>query len=201
MKSYSHPATRQDLWVLDTIGPGHHTFVEVGGYDGVTHSNTLLLEECGWHGILIEGVPEFCDKMTANRHKFPPGETSCKEAVIGDGQPRYMYVNGEWSGLIDYMSQTVITGHKERRSQVIQVDTVPLSKFTRGCDYLSLDTEGSEYEILRQWFFDGGHCRALTVEFNYDADKFTLLCQLCEQYGMHLDEVRGFDLCFLKNES
>ena len=33
-------------------------FVELGAYDGITSSNTLVLEKChGWRGVLIEGKP------------------------------------------------------------------------------------------------------------------------------------------------
>jgi len=34
-------------------------FVDVGAYDGLTHSNTIGLAAMGWRGICIEPVPLF----------------------------------------------------------------------------------------------------------------------------------------------
>ena len=64
--------------------------------------------------------------------------------------------------------------------------------------YLSVDTEGSEYAILSDWLRQGGRAEAVTVEFNYDTKKMRRLCRLMDDYDMELDEVRGFDLCFLR---
>ena len=47
----SYSQAGQDLWVLDKIKKGY--FLEIGAYDGIKFSNSLLLEENGWEGLLI----------------------------------------------------------------------------------------------------------------------------------------------------
>jgi hypothetical protein len=36
------------------------------------------------------------------------------------------------------------------------------------------------------------------VEFNYDSDKYYRLLHLCDEHGMELDRVQGFDMFFLR---
>ena len=43
------------LVLLHTSGGAPGSFVEIGAHDGITISNTLLLESCwGWTGLLVE---------------------------------------------------------------------------------------------------------------------------------------------------
>ncbi len=44
-------------------------FVEVGGYDGVTASNTLGLAKRNWHGLIVEPIPKFAELCAANHKK------------------------------------------------------------------------------------------------------------------------------------
>ena len=192
--SYSHPETRQDEWVLDRV-PGPGTFVELGAYNGLTHSNTLLLEENGWLGTLIEGHEEYADSCRKNRP-----EAFVRNEMIGSGKPGVFMVGGEWSGLIRTMPRDMINEHYKRNNPAYSTMTVPLVDVVgRGpWGYLSLDTEGGEYQILRDWFQAGGRAHGITVEYRYDETERIRFEVLCEKYGMRLDDIRGFDLCFLR---
>ncbi len=44
-------------------------FIEVGAFDGQSLSNTYFLEQLGWHGILVEPIPELCAKAEAVRSR------------------------------------------------------------------------------------------------------------------------------------
>lgn len=195
MKSYSHPATRQDMWVLDKIStPG--MFVELGAYDGITHSNTYLLEKLGWYGFLIEGHTPYYQECCRNRPK-----ASLINAVVGDGKEHQLIVGGQYTGLYISMPEAWRQEHIRRNNPTICVKTSPLSKLIgiERVDYLSLDTEGNEYEILSDWLQAGGSANVLTVEFRYDAGLLMRLEQLLDEHDMHLDELRGFDACFIRN--
>lgn len=43
------------------------TALEVGGFDGVTHSNTYLFEQKGWRTMIVEPMPEYVRKIRSNR--------------------------------------------------------------------------------------------------------------------------------------
>lgn len=181
----------QDLWALSTQGK---TFCEVGAYDGITNSNTLLLEQSGWRGSLIEGHEPFFLECIKNRPNTP-----CYQGFVGPylGEED-VWVGGQYTGLVAFMPRAWQIEHQKRNAQRYKVKIEPLIRFVRYVDYLSIDTEGGEYEILDSWFKAGGDCRALTVEFRYDADYSMKLERMLNDYGFVLDELLGFDACFLR---
>lgn len=204
IKSQSHPATKQDLWVLSVFGnlkPNGsqvcsmgRTFCELGAFDGITHSNTKLLENYAWRGTLIEAHEPFHKLCAYNR----PG-AECIHAAIGDGSPKTLVVGGQYTGLLECMPLEWQVEHHRRGNQIFTVETEPLINYVQKVDYLSLDTEGGEYEILKNWLESGGQATAITVEFRYETELLHKLERLGNDHGYVLDEVRGFDLCLLKS--
>ena len=190
--SYSHPATKQDLWVLEQR-PHPGTFIELGAYDGERHSNTKLLEEKGWSGILVEGHQPFAQLCHKNRP-----HTRVVNEFIGDGWKREVAVGGQYTGLIDKMPSEFLAEHQRRKNETYSVQTVSLATAvgTDPVNYLSLDTEGGEDEILAAWLKAGGKCELLTVEFRYDQNLLNRLCWICGDNDLQLLEIRGFDACF-----
>ena len=191
--SHSHPATKQDEWVLDRIGAAG-IFVEVGAYDGITHSNTLLLEQEGWVGTLIEGHEPFSVECRKNRPFC-----AVHHALIGSGGLELFVVGGQWSGIYDHMPEDFRAEHRLRGNQGYLKHSKTLAEVigTPAIDYLSVDTEGGELVILERWLKAGGTAHAITVEFCYDMGLLHRLERLMGAHGMFLDEVRGFDACFL----
>jgi hypothetical protein len=80
------------------------TFVELGAYDGYTHSNTIMLEKCfAWRGLLIEASPtNFALLASSGRSATklhtavcePAGETNISVAggEVG-GDPAHMHAH------------------------------------------------------------------------------------------------------------
>lgn len=57
----------QDLFVLAALdGKRSGTFLEIGCYDPVVLSNTLLLEQWGWSGCAVDHSPVYIEKMAAH---------------------------------------------------------------------------------------------------------------------------------------
>lgn len=205
---YSHPATRQDEWVVEkTDCRQGGLFVEVGAHDGIRHSNTFALEESlGWNGLLIEPDPQLFQRLMASRRR-------CKaiRCAIGDTTADDVpFVFGDaYGGLWEHMPDDWKAEHQVRRSPVGVVSMIPLvtalqkASMPKVIDYLSLDVEGAEYPILYSYFRHHGapHTfRMMTVEFRYDQILLTKLTDLLELEGYYLDEVRGFDACFIHSE-
>ena len=42
--------------------------VEVGGFDGITGSNTYYFEKLGWRCLIVEPMPDFCQKIKSVRN-------------------------------------------------------------------------------------------------------------------------------------
>lgn len=199
MNFYSHPATRQDEWVFAKKTKGY--YIEVGAFDGQTHSNTMALEENGWHGLLIEGNPEVIPKLISNR-----GEHQIVHAVVAHKRTQTKFViGGQYSGIERCMPDDWVAEHIRRGNKTLSVKTETLgdiyrtrfiSRMGEYIDYLSLDTEGGEDLILKSF---RGHLKnvgLITVEFRYDHPFLARLVDILEPTH-RLEELRGFDACFV----
>jgi FkbM family methyltransferase len=69
-----------DRKVLRHLPERPGTFVEAGAHDGLTQSNTALLEfSFGWTGLLVEPIPELAARCRLNR----PGALVEQVALVG----------------------------------------------------------------------------------------------------------------------
>jgi FkbM family methyltransferase len=173
LRSKSCAQLGQDLWVLERTGfkRGGY-FVEFGATDGVRLNNTYLLEkEFGWTGLCAEPNPEFLEKLKRNRSCVVSADCIAGES----GREVEFLLADEFGGIAEHCHDM----HDEKRQayrdlgQTLVVSTVSLDEFLRmhnaprTIDYLSIDTEGSEYEILKNFPFDQWEVRLITVEHNF----------------------------------
>jgi len=149
---------RQDLFVLSVLNfKRAGFFVEFGATDGVTLSNTYLLEkEFGWRGILAEPARCWHKDLRSNRSGII--ENRC---VWRDSNSVLSFNEAEASELSTINSYTDADSRADarRKGERYDVRTISLTdlldqnKAPRRIDYLSIDTEGSELELPRF----GGH--------------------------------------------
>lgn len=187
----SHAQILQDLWVLYMLGEKRDGFfVEFGACDGHSLSNTLLLEQAyGWTGILAEPNPVWHEALTANRTARI--STLCVAAESGqtvdfistDKMP-------ELSRMADIVPNDVHERNGNRDRQTLyRVETVSLLDLLcqyeapAVIDYISIDTEGSEYEILKDFDFDAYSFRLVTVEHAGETEKRTAIRKLLTAKG------------------
>ena len=174
----------QDLLVDEYLSRKRNgVFIDVGAYDGITFSNTLMLErERGWTGICIEPLPDIYAELKRNRRCI------CVQACIGNREEcevEFLAVQSEaartrmLSGVLSEYTPT----HLARVDQELDefggtkgVITVPMRHLHAvlhehgigNVDYLSIDTEGSELLILRSTILSAIGNPCITVENNYD---------------------------------
>lgn len=102
----------QDLWALwETHPRTGGFFVEIGANDGVTHSNTFLLEKLGWSGIIAEPNPALSDQLRENRTCYI--STSCLHPRSGEEAAFLIPDESQLSRLADY----VPTDSHERKTR------------------------------------------------------------------------------------
>lgn len=186
---------RQDLFALvanDFKSNGF--FVEFGATDGLHLNNTFLLEsEFGWSGILAEPALGWHEKLKANRSSVV--DTRCVWKVSAETLQFTEAPRGENSALSPLVSRS-----RQIRGEQYGVETVSLNDLLQQhgapevIDYLSVDTEGSEFDILSATDFDRWTFRAITVEFN-GADKRRLIFDLltAKGYARVFEDVSRFD--------
>jgi len=164
----------QDRFVDQCLMQGRRdgVFVDIGGYDGVTGSNTLFFELFrGWSGLLVEAAPDHLAQARACRRCRCVGA-----AVAGcEGSREFLQVlqgYTQMSGLLDrYDPQLLreLRAHPAHRERIVTVEARPLAEFLRAADltridYLSLDVEGAEGEILANFPFHEFEIRAWSIE-------------------------------------
>ncbi len=190
LASRSKAQLHQDLWVLtETKRKRGGFFVEVGAFDGVTLSNTYLLEkEFGWSGILAEPNPAYHALLRQNRTAAisPKAIYSCK------GMVQFVCVEEapEISGIVEHAYDDFFAETRKREPNILSVEAITLEDLLqehgapRQIDYLSIDTEGSELEILSSLKFDAHDISLISVEHNWHASR--------EQATEHLLRKHGF---------
>ena len=203
---YSQPATQQDAWVIETTDHLHGGyFVECGVNDGLQHTNTLTLERYyGWTGLLVEADPDLSDLAQANR----PGCEHANHAVSTvDARCQRFTCGGQWGGLTNFLPDAWREEHNRRRAREIWVKTQTLASLLVAyrapaiIDYLSLDIEGAEVPVLREYFQAPTHrFRCLTVEYREDAAELMRLQRILEPHGYVLDRVQAWDAFFYHSQ-
>lgn len=134
-----------DHKLLEKINLRNGVFIEVGANDGVTQSNTKLLEEYyGWTGILVEPSPCVFSKLCDNRPT-----AHCFQCALGAFEQENTYVYGDFDG--DLMSS--IDGKRRQNAAEHKVLMRSLQSILDEVGYshinlFSLDTEGHELAIL-----------------------------------------------------
>ena len=168
----------QDLWVLCESGfKRGGFFVEIGAADGISGSTTYLLEKhFGWRGILAEPNPVHFERIAQLR-----SSPLCPKAVhSSSGETvEFWQVPGHpgLSSLAAYALDDMHAAAREQAHVSMMVQTTSLNDLLASygapqvIDYVNIDTEGSEYDILAAFDFDRYHVRLLTVEHNYSASE------------------------------
>lgn len=167
---------KQDVFVLLQTGfKTNGFFVEFGATNGVELSNTHLLEkEFGWNGILAEPAICWHDDLVKNRTASIC--TKCVWRNSGELLTFNMVSDAELSTIAEFNNRD---NHSKSRSNgsCYQVETISLldllmlNNAPENIDYLSIDTEGSEFEILMAFDFDKYDIKIITCEHNYTDDR------------------------------
>lgn len=171
----------QDLFVLQQSD--HKTggyFVEFGACDGVAGSNTYNLEKnYGWTGILAEPCRKWWRSLQKNRNVNV--DFRC---VFNESNLVLDFTETEETMLSTLTKYKHSDGHRDNRQNGVQVQypvvTVSLNDLLNfynapfEIDYMSIDTEGSEYDILSGFDFKKYKIKIITVEHNWTSDRLKL---------------------------
>lgn len=169
---YSKSQLGQDIFALTVSGldrPGF--FIEFGAADGVALSNSHILEKrFGWTGILCEPSKAWHEALIQNRSCII--DTRCVYSISGEKISFSENYLGELSAITAY-AQPNASGILKRTTSSYEVDTISLLDLLKAhdaprfVDFLSIDTEGSEFEILKNFDFLSYRFGAICVEHNF----------------------------------
>ena len=172
----------QDKYLETNIFKGYKNgfYVDVGAHDGISINNTLYFEKNNnWRGINIEPIKKVFDKLVINR----PNNINLNCAVCNnDGETDFL-CNIGYTEMISGIKDNFDIRHLHRLqreniqygsiTEVIKVETKKLETILHDNDishinYLSIDVEGAEFEVIKSINFDKVFIDVIGFENNYN---------------------------------
>lgn len=174
--SKSKSQLQQDLFALalSNFKTGGY-FVEFGATDGISLSNTFMLEnDFGWTGILAEPANKWHFSLEQNRSAII--DKKCLWKKSGEIVMFNETDIGELS-TVDLLSSNDMHSENRKKGQKYEVETISLEDLLKihnspnYIDFLSIDTEGSEFEILNAFNFNNYKFGFICCEHNFTPNR------------------------------
>ena len=169
----------QDMFAEFIVGnESKKTFLEFGATDGIEYSNTYSLEQSFlWTGALAEPDPQWHQDLKKNR----PNTSLIYDCVWINSNEKLNFLSsneGVYSTLdkFKFSDKHSMPGNTKKRMESfkqIEVNTISLNDLIKKYlnditpSYISIDTEGSEYDILLNLDFNKYRPQIFTIEHNY----------------------------------
>lgn len=209
-KSYSQNA--EDLFVLDYFKGFKGTLLEIGANDGRTLSNSLLLIENGWKAHLIEPGRKVFDSLYA-LHAFNP-RVKLYNYGIGEQSGIFkFYESGEHvlhGGDLGLVSSIDYDETERWRNSGVKFDEIEVNIYdwqtfynkidfpSPNFDFISIDAEGFDWQILKQIDLNAIGCSCLVIEWNKIQVLKAQFIDYCGLYGLKLANENAENLLFIK---
>ena len=162
---------RQDEWVVTSILPylKRGFFLDLAAYDGVTNSNTFVLEnDLGWNGICVEANPISFKKLKSKRNCILENSPiSDKREII-----QFRIDNGQCGGIVadDTDNSKEIRSVALETATVIDLQAITINELLEKhnapshINYWSLDIEGCEERVISTLDFSKYSFDCITIE-------------------------------------
>lgn len=174
--SHSKSQIAQDLFAIHSASfKSGGYFVEFGAADGVYLSNSYMLEKYyGWGGILAEPARSWHDALRKSRSCNI--ETDCVWSKTGEKIYFEEVGDAEYSTIHEFKNLDLNSSARQgsRKYPVKTISLMDLLKkynAPRKIDYLSIDTEGSEFDILSAFDFEAYDVSVITCEHNHTSNQ------------------------------
>lgn len=200
----SRSQLRQDLMVASYLNykkKGY--FVEFGATNGKDLSNTYLLEkEFLWDGILAEPAKIWHREIKKNR-----SVNINFNCIYSKSNMQIPFIETKISELSTIIKFSKTDSHMFHRKNGKIYNTKSISledllkkyKAPKNIDYLSIDTEGSEYEILKKFNFEKYNFKIITCEHNYNYNRKKIYKLLTKKgYVRRFANISKFDDWYFK---
>ena len=192
----SRSQLRQDLlvlWLLDFQKDG--IFVEFGATDGVDLSNTYLLErKYGWKGLLVEPAKIWHHDLKQNRNSII--DFRAVTAISGEMEVFFQSEDPRFSSIFRNLDLSYPSSYQVKT--VTLKDLLIEHAFPELIDYISIDTEGTEFEILKNFDFDLFKFKVATIEYSSESSR-EQVCELMSRNGYKrvFDSISKFEGWFI----
>ena len=178
-------------------------FVEIGAFDGIEGSNCLYFENnYAWNGIALEPSKTQFSKLKKNR------KCSVLNLAISSSEKEVEFYDvheglAQMSGIndINYSSKDIVEKDIKSKIKKYKLKTTTFDKIIPSdevIDYLSIDIEGGEMEVLKSIDFKKYTIKVISVE-NNNPDNIDFNYFFKEKNFSFFDRI-GVDEIFFNNK-
>jgi FkbM family methyltransferase len=195
----AYSQNQEEQIILEYFGDRVGTFLSIGENDGKTFSNVRALAERNWTGVMVEPSPKAFEKLKSlyDGHK---GLYIYPFAISGHNGKAMLQESGPLCSAADVGLVSTFHQHeKERFQRSVKYDPIEVKTFRwktflnrlkiKQFDFVSIDAEGSDLEILSQ--MDLSEVKCICLEWNSKPEVKVSF----EQY------LEGFNLIYTSGEN
>ena len=200
----------EDSFILSEYTQSFGYAIEVGGADGINGSPTKCLEDLGWKTLLIEPNPQLFTKAKQIR----PYVFNCAAGDTNEdnvGMTIYTLDNGNQTALSGLKPDTkLIEQHqhmiKDQYLELVNKRTLnslinkwseDLGETIPNIDFLSIDTEGTELDVMRGFDIGKYQPKIIALENNFEDHNYR---RTMYNYGYILYERIGVNDYYIHSE-
>lgn len=182
--------------------------LSIGENDGITFSNSYDLIQQGWKAVLLEPSPKAFARMS-KLHENNSNVICLNYGIANEsGEFGFNESSGYKQGSDVALVSTLIDSEMDRWLGDVSFEKITakfktfqdfIKEVPNKCfDFISIDAEGYDYEILKQINLDIYGCKCLCIEYNGKSDLWTLYESYAKQFGMKLISQNPENLIFAK---
>lgn len=198
IKPHSYSQNNEQEIILKYFGDYKGQFLDIGANDGVTLSNTRALAKKGWKGVLLEPSKSAYGKLNALYENNT--NILVLEAAIGNfiGESEF-FESGPHLGENDIALLSTLkpdelnrwqnqTQFRKTRVNVWTFNV--LQKFVSSLgrlphyQFINIDAEGCDLEILKQIDLNAVVCSCVCVEHNSNKEVENEIRRYCASFGL-----------------
>lgn len=191
--------TGEQAVILEYFGDYKGTFLDIGANDGKTFSNTHALALLGWTGVCIEPTEsaygKLCDlyKDTPQIHTFNICIGAATQEVDFYESADTLVATTKAEEITKWERNCGMVFQKMKKQMLSFSDFVDLCYY-KTFDFINIDTEGVDFEILQQIFL--GNVQMVCIEVNQEHR--VRYIEYFSRNGMRLIKDTDINLIFAK---
>jgi FkbM family methyltransferase len=165
----------EDRLVSEWFGQYIGTLLEIGANDGMTYSNSLSLIRKGWNAVLVEPSMKVFPKL-CQLHSKKENVILINAAIGNHNGAAKLFDSGDFllkgtCSLLSTLKKEEIKRWGDVTFEEIDTIVITFEKLLEDNPYkryqfISIDCEGFDLEVLRQIDLDAVDCRCICIEHN-----------------------------------